>query len=44
MKHRPTHKRSKKYFGSSFYDIGLLHGQSSSDNGSDSGGDGGGGE
>ena len=26
--HQPTHKRSKKYFGSSFYDFGLLHGDS----------------
>ena len=39
--HQPTHKRSKKYFGSSFYDFGLLHGDSA---GGDAGGDGGGGD
>lgn len=46
--HQPTHKRSKKYFGSGFYDLGLLHGisspVSSGDSGGDGGGDGGGGE
>ena len=47
-KHGPKHKRSKKYFGSGFYDLGLLHGVSiggsSFDSGDGGGGDGGGGE
>ena len=37
----PTYKKNKKYFGSYFYDYGLLHGDSS---GGDAGGDGGGGD
>jgi hypothetical protein len=40
-KHHPKHKRSKKYFGNSFYDFGLVHSDSSGDGG---GGDGGGGD
>ena len=45
---KPTRRRSKKYFGSSFYDYGLLHGVTSADSSAasagDGGGDGGGGE
>ena len=40
-RHHSAYGRSSKYFGSSFYDFGMLHGDSS---GGDAGGDGGGGD
>ena len=43
-KHRPKAGRSKKYFGSSFYDFGLLHGDEGGGSAGDAGGDGGGGD
>ena len=43
-KHRPKAGRSKKYFGSSFYDFGLLHGDEGGGSAGDAGADGGGGD
>tara|TARA_Y100001937_G_C7107886_1_gene325981 strand:- start:77 stop:937 length:861 start_codon:yes stop_codon:yes gene_type:complete len=40
--HHPKPGRNKKYFGGSFYDFGLLHGDESSGSAGDAGGDGGG--
>lgn len=37
-KHHPSYGRSKKYFGSYFYDIGMLHGDSSGGDAGDGGG------
>jgi len=42
--HHPKPGRNKKYFGSAFYDFGLLHPSESGGDGGDSGGDGGGGD
>ena len=36
--HHPKPGRNKKYFGSSLYDFGLLHGDSGADSGGDAGG------
>ena len=38
--HHPKPGRNKKYFGGSFYDFGLAHGDSGADVGGDGGGDG----
>ena len=43
-KHHSAYGRSSKYFGSSFYDFGLLHGDEGGGSSGDAGGDGGGGD